>query len=535
MISVVLIDDEVPALKELQYLLSSYNNIHISGMYTNPIKALDAIEKSKPDVIFLDINMPYINGMEFVAKMKNSNIEAKIIFVTAYQEFAINAFAINAFDYILKPIDSVRFNKTMERLIEGYNIELSSSKSSGEISNIMIIDDSSIDRKIICKILKKRLENIKIFEEENGKNIANKLFKNNIHVCILDIIMPFKDGFQILKEIKEDQRIMDIPIIVCTGTDDSQAIEKALILGAYDYFSKPLSEEEMKVALPLKVKNAVKFIKRREELITYNDKLIHYNDELKESYDINQTMNLIKVQCFGRFQVLKNEEEIETIKWRTNKVRELFTYLLSRYEKSISKDDLMNLLFNNFEDKRALNNLYVTIYYLRRQLKEYGIRCDIILNNENYMLKIGKGICDYVDFDRFLSKHMIVDDSNIDEFEKIIEIYKGPYLDEEDYLWALEVRRYIEKKYEGLLLMIADYYERKSQNQNAEKTLKRLVLVNPLSEEGNKRLLEFYMNTKNFKRYTRQYKQYENLLKKEYNLTPDAKYQHFYYDIAKKV
>jgi diguanylate cyclase (GGDEF)-like protein len=143
------------------------------------------------------------------------------------------------------------------------------------IGNIMIIDDSSVDRKFIRQILGKRFEGIKLFETENGLDISDKLLSNKIHVCILDIMMPVKNGFQVLEEIKEDSNLMDIPVIVCTGIADKQAIEKALSMGAYDYFSKPLSEEAMKISLPLKVKNAIDLMKRKEEIIylSYHDKL----------------------------------------------------------------------------------------------------------------------------------------------------------------------------------------------------------------------------------------------------------------------
>ncbi|WHH60091.1 HD domain-containing phosphohydrolase [Petroclostridium sp. X23] len=143
------------------------------------------------------------------------------------------------------------------------------------IGNIMIIDDSSIDRQVIRHVLKKRLDDIKLFEAENGLDINERLVLNEIHMCILDIMMPGEDGFQVLKKIKEDPSVMDIPIIVCTGIKDKKAIEVALTLGAYDYFSKPLSEEAMKISLPLKAKNAIELMKRKEEIIylSYHDKL----------------------------------------------------------------------------------------------------------------------------------------------------------------------------------------------------------------------------------------------------------------------
>lgn len=132
--------------------------------------------------------------------------------------------------------------------------------------NVMIIDDSPIDRKIIGQAIKKRVQNIKIIETENGQNISDKLLNNNIHLCILDIMMPGKNGFEVLEEIRNDITLKEIPVIVCTGISDKQAVEKALSLGAYDYFSKPISEEGLKISLPLKAKNAIELMHRKEEL-----------------------------------------------------------------------------------------------------------------------------------------------------------------------------------------------------------------------------------------------------------------------------
>ncbi len=143
------------------------------------------------------------------------------------------------------------------------------------IGNIMIIDDSPVDRKFIRKIIERKLQGIKFFEAGDGENINEKLILNKINMCILDIMMPGKDGFQILTGMKEDPNTMDIPVIVCTGLENKEAIERALTLGAYDYFSKPFSEEAIKITLPLKAKNAIELMKRSEEIIylSHNDKL----------------------------------------------------------------------------------------------------------------------------------------------------------------------------------------------------------------------------------------------------------------------
>lgn len=141
--------------------------------------------------------------------------------------------------------------------------------------NILIVDDSSIERKIIGQAIKQKLKDVNIFEAENGLDVSDKLIKYDINACILDIMMPIKNGFEVLEEIKENYNLMDIPVIVCTGVSDKEAIEKALNLGVYDYFSKPLSEEAMKISLPLKIKNAIDLMRRKEEVmyLSYHDQL----------------------------------------------------------------------------------------------------------------------------------------------------------------------------------------------------------------------------------------------------------------------
>ncbi|AQR94932.1 HD domain-containing phosphohydrolase [Clostridium saccharoperbutylacetonicum] len=176
--------------------------------------------------------------------------------------------------------------------------------------NILIIDDSSIERKIINQAIKNRLDDINIFEVDNGLDISKKLLENNIHACVLDVMMPQKNGFQVLQEIKEDCNLMDIPVIVCTGISDKAAVEKALSLGAFDYFAKPLTEEAIKISLPLKIKNAIDLMKRKEEIIylSYHDQLTGlYNRRFfeEELARINTKSNLPITLIMGDLNGLK--------------------------------------------------------------------------------------------------------------------------------------------------------------------------------------------------------------------------------------
>ncbi|NRZ15153.1 PleD family two-component response regulator [Clostridium beijerinckii] len=173
--------------------------------------------------------------------------------------------------------------------------------------NILIIDDSQIERKIIGQAIKKRFPEINIVEVENGLNISEKLIKNNIHLCILDIMMPEKNGFEVLKEINDDITLKEIPVIVCTGISDKEAIEKALNLGAYDYFTKPLSEENLKISLPLKAKNAIDLMKRKEELKKKEREI--YNLAYRNSITGLPNKNMFKEILGALINEDKNQQE----------------------------------------------------------------------------------------------------------------------------------------------------------------------------------------------------------------------------------
>lgn len=110
----ILIEDELLALERLKKLLKHYNDIiDIVNVATNGAEAIEQIDSLKPDLIFLDIQMPEFNGFEVLARIQHQPI---VIFSTAYDEFALKAFETNSIDYLLKPISSKRLAKAIEKL-----------------------------------------------------------------------------------------------------------------------------------------------------------------------------------------------------------------------------------------------------------------------------------------------------------------------------------------------------------------------------------------------------------------------------------
>jgi len=115
MLRVVLVDDEPQSCKSLAIKLKGVaDDIEIIGTYYHPERAISGIRKMKPDVIFLDIEMPGMNGFQLLEKMEEFDFE--VIFVTAYNEYMLNALRISALDYLLKPVDTEELKNALTRL-----------------------------------------------------------------------------------------------------------------------------------------------------------------------------------------------------------------------------------------------------------------------------------------------------------------------------------------------------------------------------------------------------------------------------------
>ena len=113
---VVIVDDEPLARQELQYLLESAGGVEVLGVGCNGIQAVDLIRTHQPDLVFLDVQMPGLDGFGVLKKLLEKKTPLpQVVFATAYDQYAVRAFEVNAVDYLLKPFDRVRVNKTLDK------------------------------------------------------------------------------------------------------------------------------------------------------------------------------------------------------------------------------------------------------------------------------------------------------------------------------------------------------------------------------------------------------------------------------------
>ncbi len=115
-IKALIVDDEAPSRSEMRYLLNKINEVEVLGEATTADEAMQLMESVKYDVVLLDINMPGVSGLEMVEKIKQLNYEPSVIFITAYGQFAVKAFELEAVDYLLKPISEERLRKAISKV-----------------------------------------------------------------------------------------------------------------------------------------------------------------------------------------------------------------------------------------------------------------------------------------------------------------------------------------------------------------------------------------------------------------------------------
>jgi two-component system, LytTR family, response regulator len=108
-----LVDDEALALKRLQRMLAATKRVEIAGASTDPMEAVPAILEAKPDILFLDIEMPGMTGFEMLGHLQP---QPWVVFTTAYDRYALEAFGVNSVDYLLKPIEAAHLDRALDKI-----------------------------------------------------------------------------------------------------------------------------------------------------------------------------------------------------------------------------------------------------------------------------------------------------------------------------------------------------------------------------------------------------------------------------------
>ncbi|MGM8213105.1 response regulator [Virgibacillus sp. W0430] len=364
----ILIDDEQLALDFLERQIKKISTLHIKAklLYFDMNEHKNLLYKV--DVVFLDIEMPEINGIELAEMMLEENPGLSIIFVTAYNDYALKAFELNALDYVLKPVRLERLQATIERI----------------------------------------------------ENRSNYLFSQTI---------------------KRDQ--------------------------------------------PLRV-------------------------------------NVCKELTFQ----LENNERLQ-IKWRTAKARELFLFLLHHEGKTKHKSELIELLWEDFDQEKAYSQLYTAIYHIRKTLRPYTNYFTLKNTLEGYHLTTTNVFIDIYEWEKQIKEAEKIQTDSLDAYEEIMELYTGSYLQDYNYLWAEAERFRLEQIWLSHAHNIASFYKKWKYPEKAEAWYVRICTLRPEDEEAHFYLMQLYASMGYGILVRHQYKQLQNAID-EFHISISPHIQQWY-------
>jgi two-component system, LytTR family, response regulator len=337
MIKAIIIDDEKNAIEALRNVIADFDQIEIVGTFINPLKALEQMRELTHHVVFLDIEMPGIQGLEMAEKILELDRAHQIVFITAYDQYAVEAFEVNAIDYLLKPVRRERMAKTIEKLLG-----------------------------------------------------SSKIFRENKE--------PYKEG---------------------------------------------------------------------------------------------------RITCFGAFQLQLDPEHGKEVKWRTNKARELFAYLVHHRRKSVHKEKIIADLWPDMEIERAIVYLHSCIYQIRKVIKRYGLDewMKVEYHGHSYLLVMDGISCDSDEFVNTASSIQEITQEKILLYERAATLYRGHYFEENDYPWANEFKQQLFMYHIKMLKKMAAFYMEEGMYTEAVLRLKQLLANEPLQEECHEMLLICYAQT----------------------------------------
>jgi Response regulator containing CheY-like receiver and SARP domains len=357
MIKAVIVDDELPSLGRLSKLLEDSGLAEIYAKFTSPLEALEYLKENVADAVFLDIEMPDMDGIELAGRIVDLRENISVVFVTAYNQYAVEAFRLNALDYLMKPVSAERLGETLERI-----------------------------------------------SKRKPANYAGK----------------------------------------------------------------------------------------------------------------------VSVSCFGRFRVKAGESEV---RFRTEKAEELLAFLIDRRKSYVSRSEIIDTLWDEFDGDKALIHFNTTLFYVKKALINYGIRLPISYDRGGYRMDASGISCDYLKFCSFTENAGTPLRKNISDFEDTAGLYVDEYLSGLEYGWAAGKRVLIFDEYIRLLVKIADYYKKEGDFDTSAKWLKAGLLMEPLHRELNFRIIEAMLLLSEHIMASKYYDTYKNGLKERFGLEPDQAFK----------
>ncbi|MCC6300210.1 MAG: response regulator [Anaerolineales bacterium] len=269
-VKILVVDDHPNTATMLARAIAQLGrNVEVASA-TSGREALDRAKERAPDILLTDMIMPEMTGLELIEKLKNSpsGAPAFCYLITAYDVpgLTVSARRLKVKDVIVKPVRPERISQIIsDAMAELDQVKPAKRDPSGKKPfRILVADDQPDNLMLLARYLKS--EGYEHIQAKDGVDALEKVRHESPDLVLLDVNMPHKDGFEVLREIRADPATEHIPVIILTAARlDASEVQMGLNLGADDYVTKPFDRRELfaRIRTKLRVKEAEDLIRRR--------------------------------------------------------------------------------------------------------------------------------------------------------------------------------------------------------------------------------------------------------------------------------
>ncbi|WP_197276466.1 response regulator [Bacillus sp. JCM 19034] len=368
----------------------------------------------------------------------------------------------------------------------------------------IIIDDEPL----AIQLLQSKLEGMKEYSivgtYVSGVDLQEKVDVVDFDVAFIDINMKGINGIDLAEFLLSKKEKLQVVFV----TAYEEYAVRAFELHAVDYLLKPVSNQRLE-----------KTTKRLLETVT----LFHSEDEVRES-------GTVSIGCFLELMVYHNQD---LVSWKTSKVKELFAFLLTHHKQYIDRDLIIEALWPNDDYKKSKIHLHTCIYHLRKLLRTLGFDQAILFSDKCYLLSLQNV---QIDVDEWLELmknfEQNLDTFTDEQFMRMITLYKGKYLERNDYSWARDEAFTYHYKMVSFLKTMKVKYSQKGQYEKSLKCLSLLFKDDPYSEKLLKEMLDQLIHIGQKSEAHSLYIEFVERIQQDLGMEPSYELTNFYYHLV---
>ncbi|MFT8871536.1 MAG: response regulator [Sporolactobacillus sp.] len=343
------------------------------------------------------------------------------------------------------------------------------------------------DERLACMQLVKMLEPLNVFESiksysDPDQALAEEVWSSD-HVAFLDIAMPGMSGIELAEHLQNQVNAVNVVFTTAYNEFAVQAFE----LNAIDYLLKPFTKERLKKTI---------------------DRLLTRKHDRHEP-DGGARAGIECFESLKFYKIAGGEKMYLSVKWRTNKARELYLYLLANHDRFVSKDVLMELLWPDSDPSKANTHLYTAIYQIRRISEQLPIAQAIVKNEVGYSLNIGSTPLDYELWQKQMNELPPLSAGTLAAHLRLFHLYTGHYLANDGYLWAEQERFRLSERWHRHTRALIRFLVDDGRNDQALDVCLHVSAIEPDDEETIKSMINIYNQTGNISGSIRLYQQYK--------------------------